>query len=133
MHVVAVKPEQIFQALADPTRIRIARLLFATGEETCLCELVDSLREPQHKLSRHLTVLRQAGLLTSDKEGRWVYHRMVRGTPITERLCDLVCSLPDRDNAFAGDLALFRDRMRLREDGRCRVGIQTPDLAAGAE
>ena len=55
------------------------RLLAMTGEETCLCELVDSLLEPQYKLSRHLKIIRQAGLLTAEKEGRWVYHRLVQG------------------------------------------------------
>lgn len=133
MHLVAVKPEQIFLALADPTRIRIARLLFSTREEACLCELVDSLLEPQHKLSRHLTTLRQAGLLTSVREGRWIYHRMATEGPTMAHLCNLVCSIPDRDNVFAGDLARFRDRMRLRENGRCRLGIQTPDLAASGD
>ena len=64
MHLITVKPEEVFQALADRTRIRIMRLLVDTGEEICLCELVDSLQELQYKLSRHLKTLRQAGLLT---------------------------------------------------------------------
>lgn len=77
MHSINIKPSEIFQALADPTRIRIVRLLAETREEACLCELVDSILEPQYKLSRHVKVLRQAGLLTAEKEGRWVYHRLV--------------------------------------------------------
>jgi len=40
MHLITVKPEEVFQALADRTRIRIMRLLVDTGEEICLCELV---------------------------------------------------------------------------------------------
>lgn len=63
MHLVTVKPEEVFQALADPTRIRVVRLLLGSGEEICLRELVDSLQKPQYKLSRHLKPLRQAGLL----------------------------------------------------------------------
>ena len=81
MHSINIKPSEIFQALADPTRIRIVRLLAETREEACLCELVDSILEPQYKLSRHVKVLRQAGLLTAEKEGRWVYHRLVEGIP----------------------------------------------------
>ena len=72
MHLITVKPEQVFQALADRTRIRIMRLLVDTGEEICLCELVDSLQELQYKLSRHLKTLRQAGLLSAIKDGRWL-------------------------------------------------------------
>lgn len=133
MHTVNVKPQEIFQALADPTRVRIIRLLAETGEEACLCELVDSLLEPQYKLSRHVKTLRQAGLLSAEKEGRWVYHRLVRGVPYLELAYDMLRALPDVDGLFAQDLRNFRERMCLREGGRCRVGIQTASLTAEGE
>jgi len=133
MHSVNIKPSEVFQALADPTRIRIVRLLAETREEACLCELVDSLQEPQYKLSRHIKMLRQAGLLTTDKEGRWVYHRLVEGIPYLDRVHEALKALPDVDGLFARDLENFRRRMYLREAGRCRIGIQTPELAAGGE
>ncbi len=133
MHIVNIQPQDIFQALADPTRIRIMHLLTMTGEEACLCELVDSLLEPQYKLSRHLKILRQAGLLTAEKEGRWVYHRLVQGIRYLEPLYQMLEALPDSDGVFAADQARFRERMCLREGGRCRVGIQNPELAVGAE
>ena len=133
MHLINIQPQDLFQALADPTRIRIMHLLAMTGEEACLCELVDSLLEPQYKLSRHLKILRQAGLLTAEKEGRWVYHRLVHGIRYLEPLYQMLEALPDSDGVFAADLARFRERMCLREGGRCRVGIQNPELAVGAE
>ncbi|OHE61120.1 MAG: transcriptional regulator [Thiobacillus sp. GWE1_62_9] len=133
MHSVNIKPSEVFQALADPTRIRIVRLLAETREEACLCELVDSLQEPQYKLSRHIKMLRQAGLLTTEKEGRWVYHRLVEGIPYLDRVHEALKALPDVDGLFARDLENFRRRMYLREAGRCRFGIQTPELAAGGE
>lgn len=108
-------------------------LLAMTGEETCLCELVDSLLEPQYKLSKHLKIIRHAGLLTTEKEGRWVYHRLVQGIQFLEPLYQMLKALPDNDGIFATDLARFRERMCLREDGRCRVGIQNPELTAGGE
>ncbi len=107
------------------------RLLAATKEESCLCEMVDSLLEPQYKLSRHLKILRQSGLLTTQKEGRWVYHRLVTGRPYLTRLYATISALPDVEGKFAADLARFRKRMYLREAGRCRVGIQTLELAVG--
>lgn len=125
MHVVNIDPQGVFQALADATRIRIVRLLAVAREEACLCELVDSLREPQYKLSRHVKVLRQVGLLAAEKDGRFVYHRLVTRPVHLERLCAMVRALPDTRGVFADDLRRFRDRMRLREEGRCRVGIQT--------
>ena len=129
MHVVAIHPPELFQALADSTRLRIMRLLATTREESCLCEMVDSLLEPQYKLSRHLKILRQSGLLTTQKEGRWVYHRLVTGQPYLTRLYATIRALPDVEGNFASDLVRFRRRMGLREAGRCRVGIQTPELA----
>lgn len=133
MHSINVQPSEVFQALADPTRIRIVRLFAETREEACLCELVDSLLEPQYKLSRHVKVLRQAGLLSAEKEGRWVYHRLVAGIPCLDRIHDALTALPDVDGSFARDLENFRRRMCLRQAGRCHIGIQTPELAAGGQ
>jgi ArsR family transcriptional regulator len=75
--------------------------------------------------------MRQSGLLTAQKEGRWVYHRLVTGQPHLTRLYAAVRVLPDVEGSFAGDLRRFHRRMGLRERGRCRVGIQTPELAVG--
>ena len=130
MHSISVKPQEIIQALADPTRIRIIRLLADSGEEACLCELVDSLLEAQHKLSRHVKALRQAGLLSAEKDGRWVYHRLVHGVRYLELAYRMLRALPDVDGIFARDLCNFRERLYLREDGRCRAGIQTASFAA---
>ncbi|VAW81086.1 hypothetical protein MNBD_GAMMA15-554 [hydrothermal vent metagenome] len=133
MHNVTITPETLFQALSDNTRLRIIRLLVMTDEEVCLCELVDALLEPQYNLSRHLKVLRQAGLLTSWKEGRWVYHRLTENPDYLQQLYTLVRSLPDTDDVYRTDLGNFTDRMALRENGRCRVGILSNDLKTGSE
>lgn len=132
MQMIMIQPETLFQALADETRLRIVRLLATTDEEACLCELVDSLQEPAYKLSRHLKILRQAGLLSSQKEGRWVYHRLVLEPRYIESLYATVRALPDPDQFYQADLARFKDRMCLREGGRCRVGILSDDLKAEA-
>lgn len=129
MHLVSIRPAELFQALAEPTRIRIVRLLATTKEEACLCELVDSLLEPQYKLSRHLKILKQSGLLTIKKDGRWVYHRLVRGHTSVTSIYATIRGLPDAEGIFAADLVRFQGRMRLREGGRCRVGIQTAEFA----
>ena len=95
MQVIEIPIEDIFQALCDRTRLRIVRLLSTTQEEACLCELVDSLLEPQYKLSRHLKVLRQVGLLASEKEGRWVYHGLVAEPKHLQLMSKLIATLPD--------------------------------------
>lgn len=128
MYVINIELQDICQALSDPHRIRIVRLLAKTNETTCLCELVDSLQEPQYKLSRHIKILRQAGILTAQKEGRWVYHRLVLKPGYLKHLYDLVMEYPDRDGTFARDAERFKKRLALREAGRCQIGIQTPSL-----
>lgn len=133
MHVIDIRPETVFQALADPIRIRILRALAESREEACLCELVDTLLEPQYKLSRHLKLLRQAGLLSTEKDGRFVYHRLVMRPSHLKRLYGTIRALPDSEGVFARDRRRFSQRMRLREFGRCRIGIQAVSLAAAQE
>jgi ArsR family transcriptional regulator len=120
MHLVSISPPELFQALSDPTRLRVMRLLAKSREESCLCELADSLSLPDFSLSRHLKVLRQVGLLAAVKEGRWVYHRVAKGPPYLDDVVALICSLPDPDKVFARDLARFNKCVSLRADGRCR-------------
>lgn len=132
MHAIDVPLEGMFQALADPTRIRIVRVLAAGSEEACLCELVDSLLEPQYKLSRHLKAIRQAGLLDVERDGRFLYHRLVVRHAHLVALHHAIRALPDHRGVFAADLRRFRARIRLRESGRCRIGIRTASLAAAS-
>lgn len=125
MHILTIKPETIFQALSDSTRIRIIRLIIMSGKEVCLCEITDSLKESQTKLSRHLKVLRQAGLLSAKKEGRWIYHRLVTDQKHFLQLHEIIKALPDSDNIYATDLLNFQARLSLREDGRCQTNGTT--------
>jgi len=121
MYALTIKPETFFQAMADETRIRIIRLMVMSGEEVCLCEITDSLNESQTKLSRHLKVLRQAGLLSAQKEGRWVYHRLIIGESHLDHLHAIIKSLPDPDKLYETDLANFKARLGLREGARCKT------------
>ena len=61
-----------FRAVADPTRLRILNVL--RGGERCVCEIVDVLRCPQPKASRHLAYLRRSGLVSVRKQGLWAYY-----------------------------------------------------------
>ena len=63
-----------FRAVADPTRLRILNML--RGGERCVCEIVDALRCPQPKASRHLAYLRHAGLVSVRKQGLWAYYKL---------------------------------------------------------
>jgi len=67
------KIRETFLALSDPTRVRALALMAQEGE-VCVCELVTALGEVQPKISRHLAVLRDAGIVTVRKDARWVHH-----------------------------------------------------------
>ncbi len=67
-------PLAILAALADPIRLRCMALL-ATAEELCVCQLVHALDAPQPKISRHLSVLREAGLVTQRRAAQWTLYR----------------------------------------------------------
>lgn len=65
----------LFHALSDATRLDILEML--RGGERCVCELQDELEAAQSRLSFHLRVLKEAGLVTDRKEGRWSYYTIV--------------------------------------------------------
>lgn len=67
--------ELFAKALADQTRLRILNLLLEHSE-LCVCELTDALVLAQPKISRHLAILREAGLLQDRKFGLWVHYRL---------------------------------------------------------
>ncbi len=95
-----------FHALSDETRLAILDLL-RDGEQ-CVCNLQDALDAAQSRLSFHLKVLREAGLVTDRKEGRWSYYTIV--PEALAAVHDLVVDL--RPNTLAG-------KRRLPVNARC--------------
>jgi len=63
----------LFKVLADPTRLRLAVLLSIRGEK-CVCQLVEALNEPGFKISRHLGIMRSAGMVDVRREGTWMHY-----------------------------------------------------------
>jgi ArsR family transcriptional regulator, arsenate/arsenite/antimonite-responsive transcriptional repressor len=63
----------VFKALADPVRLEIVAHIAARGP-ICVCHLEEVLHYRQPRISRHLGVLRRAGLVSSRREGNWVYY-----------------------------------------------------------
>ena len=67
--------EMFFQALGDGTRLRLLNLM--GGCEVCVCYFVETLGQPQPKISRHLAYLRRAGMVEARREGKWMHYRIV--------------------------------------------------------
>jgi DNA-binding transcriptional ArsR family regulator len=99
--------EQIARAIADPSRIRILKLLEA--EELCVCQITAVLGLAPATVSKHLSLLRQAGLIAQRKSGRWVYYRLAdrSANPYAPVVRDLLAGV------LGGDEIIAADRQRL--------------------
>jgi len=68
----------MFKALGDPVRLRLLSMIAsAGGGEVCVCDLTGEFHLTGPTISHHLKVLREAGLVDSDRRGTWVYYRMI--------------------------------------------------------
>jgi ArsR family transcriptional regulator len=68
------KLAQYFRALSEEVRLRIIMLL--THGELCVCDIMEILDEPQSKVSRHLSYLKNSGLITSKRVGVWMHYAL---------------------------------------------------------
>jgi ArsR family transcriptional regulator len=82
---VGNKPATLFKILSDPTRLRLLNLL--GGGETCVCDLTDTLRVVQPKVSRHLAHLKRARLVEARRDGKWMHYRWAKqGDPLVRHV-----------------------------------------------
>ena len=100
--------DDLFRALADPTRLRLLLLLADQGE-LCVCELTHALAEFQPKISRHLAMLREAGIVLDRREGLWIHYRISPDLPVWARE---ILTTASQANATAKPFT--QDRKRLR-------------------
>lgn len=103
--IASVTPESLFNILSDPTRLRALVLIQSEGE-VCVCELTHALQESQPKISRHLALMRDAGIVEARREGTWMHYR-------------LGCSLPgwarhivESSHEQLSELAIYREDAR---------------------
>ena len=70
--------EAFFAALGDGTRLKMLKLI--ADEELCSCEVMAALELTQPTTSHHLGILERAGLLTSKRNGKWVFYKIANST-----------------------------------------------------
>ncbi|MDQ3282034.1 MAG: metalloregulator ArsR/SmtB family transcription factor [Acidobacteriota bacterium] len=103
----SVPLDVLFQALGDRTRLRLLNLV-ALGE-VCVCYFVEILGEPQPKISRHLAYLRNAGLVSTRRDGKWMHYRLAKlPDPQAAKVVKAVLA------ALAADAQMQRDQRALR-------------------
>ncbi|MDW8321907.1 MAG: metalloregulator ArsR/SmtB family transcription factor [Armatimonadota bacterium] len=110
---------RILKALSDETRLRLTKVLMQG--EFCVCELVDALEVEQSNLSRHLAVLKNAGLVRDRRRGLWVYYTVAEEA--TEQLRGILEALGNLDTHRTRlDWERLQQRLQMRVDGRCPLG-----------
>jgi ArsR family transcriptional regulator, arsenate/arsenite/antimonite-responsive transcriptional repressor len=73
----AVDLARVFKAMGDPVRLRLLSLIAShEGGEACVCDLSEVFELTGPTISHHLKVLREAGLITGDRRGTWIYYRV---------------------------------------------------------
>ncbi len=70
-----LQPVQLFKILSDETRLAIIMLLRESGE-LCVCDICEATSELQPKVSRHMAILRESGLVLDRREGKWIHYRL---------------------------------------------------------
>lgn len=124
MQLALQQPKDLFAVLGERLRLRLACCLLGVKDGLCVCELVDALREPQPNVSRHLKLMKSAGLAEERREGRWIYYRLKNADHAffdNLRCClEAVCCCAD----LREDFERLRARLKLRRGGKCVVGFQ---------
>jgi arsenate reductase (thioredoxin) len=113
-----------FKVLSEPIRLRLAVLLACRGE-TCVCELAGAVGEQHFKVSRHLGIMRSAGMVNARREGTWMYYSIVQ--PETEFEKSIINCLAE---AFALDETVKADLKRIKSM-RCPSKLNVLFLCTG--
>jgi ArsR family transcriptional regulator, arsenate/arsenite/antimonite-responsive transcriptional repressor len=105
----------IFGALSDETRLRMMRLL--EERELCVCELMQVLDMSQPRISRHLGVLKNAGLVNDRREGKWVYYALPPGAEhdVVKNLLNAVALMGHENGQVQADRERLKRAVRLSE------------------
>ena len=108
---------RMLKALADPTRLRIVQLLHRR-DELCVCELVEALDVPQYSVSRHLGVLKAAGVVTDWRQGKWMHYAIDPKLADEERaVIAAVCARAQQEAIARRDRRRLEQSLWPREEG----------------
>ncbi|MCE5300790.1 MAG: metalloregulator ArsR/SmtB family transcription factor [Spirochaetia bacterium] len=126
------KALEVFSALSDRTRLRIYRLLADIGRDVAVCEIIDSIEENQYNVSKHLRILKNAGLVKENKSGRWVFYCACGEA--SPAVSELVKGM--KNSCFVQDSARLRKRLGLRKNGEvvsCCIARELMGSKSGKE
>jgi len=90
---------ELLKALSNDTRLII--MVFLNQKELCVCQIEKLLNLSQAKVSRHLTVLKHAGLVTTRREGLWIYYSAVKPkNKVEKKVFEMFCELENNKSGL---------------------------------
>jgi len=108
------------KALGDENRVRILWAL--QGREFCVCQIVELLELAQSTVSKHLSILHQARLIESRKEGRWIFYRAAgeEVPPAAGEIASVVCRWFAKSPRAAADRKRLAAILAMERDALCK-------------
>jgi DNA-binding transcriptional ArsR family regulator len=114
----------VTKALADENRVRI--LLALQAGELCVCQIVEMLQLAPSTVSKHVSILKQARLLESRKEGRWMFYRLANedGPAEAKEMSTLIFRLTAADARRCEDARRLKQILEMDRDQLCKKQSQ---------
>jgi len=106
---------KIFKALSDPNRLRILKML--QSKSLCVCEITDVLNLATSTVSKHLSILRAAGFIIEQKDGKWVNY-LINPRPSDSRISSIISTL---DFWISDDQVIIADKQKVQKVDRSEV------------
>ncbi|MGR5063881.1 ArsR/SmtB family transcription factor [Photobacterium sp. DNB22_13_2] len=114
------------KALAEPHRLRLFWLLVHVDQRITVAEAMDVTGDSQYNASRNLKMLYKAGLLTQEKQGKWVYYTLaVQEQPHWKALIESVRTLPKK--GFTDVSSRCQQRLAMRVNNECVIGANSEE------
>ena len=110
----------VLKALADESRVRTVVAL--RGRELCVCQIVELLRLAKSTVSKHMAILKQARVVDSRKDGRWIYYRLAdeEVLPQAADATKMVIQALARDATIREDARRLKEILRIDREELCR-------------
>jgi ArsR family transcriptional regulator len=108
----------ITKALSDENRVRA--LMMLVDGELCVCQIIEMLGLAPSTVSKHMSILRQAGLVETRKEGRWIYYRLAdHGSPAVPEMLKWLEKHLKKEVVILDDVKRLRRMQKVSKDELC--------------
>ncbi|MGE4285229.1 MAG: ArsR/SmtB family transcription factor [Phycisphaerae bacterium] len=108
----------VTKALSDENRIRA--LMALAGGEMCVCEIIELLALAPSTVSKHMSILRQAALVQSRKDGRWIYYRLAENEEMANEMLGWLQRHLKEDETIIKDIEQLRSLRKKSKDELCQ-------------